>query len=104
MRALLSFTEIRDCSRTWSMKPKETLKVSRYLSQLVVNIESPALHSLNEKVSQWLVSLHNGDVKKSGREEENWKKSKITYGRFVLVLEMNYCEYMKLLSYPQFNK
>jgi len=40
------------------------------LSEFVVNINSSRLHSLDEKISQRLVSLDNGDMKKS-RGQEN---------------------------------
>ena len=44
-----------------------------YLSQLVININSPRLHFLYEKFGQRLVSLDNGYVKKPGKKEENIK-------------------------------
>lgn len=42
-----------------------------YLSEFIININSPRFHSLDEKVGQWLVSLDNSDVKESEKEREN---------------------------------
>ena len=53
-----------------------------YLSQLVININSPRLHFLYEKFGQRLVSLDNCYVKKPGKKEENNSDTQIFLRQF----------------------
>ena len=51
------------------MKASKTTNYQTHLSKFVVNVNSSRFHSLDEKGSQRLVSLGNGDMKKSERNK-----------------------------------